>query len=284
MALADQQSQVTSAVNAYLSQQQPLETVLTQLTSQIETAYTAADASNDGSTSAESLLWDLWHTLLSIAQTLSYADSDNYQSRLTSLFSALKERDAPSLSAEKLSVVQNTLPWSQGHLWEDLVLWGWEVRESFDVLDPVINGPQQGTATTTEWVNINAYLARLTQGGVFDHSLLGLSVVRQALESTSPTTTNLGGAVGAAAVWLLLAGRTWYHAGWEDETKADVQEPAGSLWQGRAFKIDRTRVRFWNGRLCRILDEAETIDDEWKMLSRDAISSLEDLEAGEVKS
>jgi hypothetical protein len=50
--------------------------------------------------------------------------------------------------------VHNKILWSQGPLWQSLTIWGWEVRESFGVLDPVISGPQEGTATTQEWVNL----------------------------------------------------------------------------------------------------------------------------------
>jgi hypothetical protein len=289
MTSIDQQLQVASAVNAYLSQQQPLELILTQLTSQIETAYVEADPSNNGPTSAESLLWTLWHTILFIAKTLPHTDSAHCQTRLTSLLSALKARDTPTLSAERLNAVHNKIPWSQGPLWQNLTIWGWEVRESFDMLDPVISGPQEGTATTQEWVNLNAFLARLTQLGVSDHSFLGLSVVTLALEGveqplSTTMTTNLDGAVASAAVWLLLAGSTWYRDGWEDVSQSGIQQPAGSLWQGPAFKIDRARLGFWKGRLRQILDEAEGLNDAWKTLARDAVGKLEALEAEETVS
>lgn len=278
MSSTNSEQQFDSILRKFLTQQQSLDDTIDQLTAPIEAAYVNADPLDDGQNSAASLLWLLWQAVIAVAQSLPYDDQDGSQSRLVALFAELKKRPTPQLPADKLERVQNKDPWSLAPIWENLAIWGWQLRESFDILDPL----SSGTASADEWVNFNAFLARLTEAKISDQSFFGVVVLQTTLEEQQDSwhaedIKTKSAAIGAVAVWLLHTSDFWYNHGWQNEQLSRNPRPSWSLWQGTPWTVDQARVRFWAKRLNEVVNETDDLADQWKSLADKAVQKIDSL-------
>lgn len=251
----------STILTAYLSGRTTLDTTIAHLVADVEAAYTQALPGDNDSTAAEGLLWNLWHTILMTSSTIAFPPQTQTP-LLVSLMAKLKTRATPLLSEDMYERVKDRLPYSLGPLWHNLAIWGWQVREMFDDLDPTgyIDGSRQ-KVTTQGWVNFNAFLAQLTVSNVSDHSFLGQSMIKVALES-DVLPKNVNAVVGATSVWLILAGRKWSESGWEVE---------GLM----KFKIDRVRMERWEKRLVQIRSECLELEDDNEDLATQAHEVLQ---------
>lgn len=270
--------QVESILKKFLTQQQSLNDTIDQLAAPIEAAYVIADPLDDGPNSAASLLWLLWKAVINVAQSLPYDDQDGSQSRLVALFAGLKKRPTPQLAADKLERAKDKEPWSLAPIWQNLAIWGWQLREDFDVLNLLSPG---GTASADGWVNLHALLARLTAAGISDQSFFGVIVLQTSLEERNDvwyeqSNEARGATIGAAAAWLLYAGEAWYTHGWQNERLSKKPRPE-SLWQGNPWTVDQARLRFWAKRLPQVVDETEGLADQWKSLADMATKKIDSL-------
>lgn len=151
-----------------------------------------------------------------------------------------------------------------------------------------------------EWVNFNAFAARLVAEGICDLKSIGINSLHQALEDEpwkrSPPLENvrerdrelvmyrrtvgrLNSLVPAAAQWIFHAGRMIFHL--QDEWKAsqgpgDDQGSGESLWKGKNG-FCRERWGFWKSRFAWVHGLKE-LEFEAKAIAKRAVEIMEKIE------
>ena len=136
-----------------------------------------------------------------------------------------------------------------------------------------------------EWVNLNAFLARITAGQVVDMKHMAIWTLRSALEDemwnrqfpaamssvglTHKTTIHiLDGLLPGAVQWILLAGRVVHNA--EDDYGTIAH--GGDLFTGKEG-FSRERWDFWMTRF-RWVQEQSELDQETRDLASKAVEVM----------
>lgn len=261
-----------TTVQAYMSGSLDRETAVRQLTARVDEAYstgdyriasTGDDNSNvnhddggDDNNSTESLLWDLWYSILHTAKRTPWTDSQA-QNKLINLVRALKAHPNPAFPSlfppEQADALRNNWIWSSGTLWSELILLGLATRECWNDM-PWCDG-NDSEITIPEihaWTNVNAFVARLDKEGVVPmcvfgrwamEGALGIGMQQEKGRRWTPSTTELNAYVPAAAVWILIVGEELWERERERERENQDHEAAYERWCLWKDRLDRVSLR-----------------------------------------
>jgi len=131
---------------------------------------------------------------------------------------------------------------------------------------------------SSEWLNLNSFTARMTSEGLIDGSILGLWVIRFALEEENAAGANANSNISVASEWIIRSGIQLYsevlHAGPLDACQARTTM-GGSLYDGEAG-FCRERWEFWKLRLSMV--NKNDVDEDVAKMAHQAVSAMEDIE------
>lgn len=196
---------------------------LTATAQELDTLFpTKRPAGPSENEAPESFLWEFWGIVAKVAGETPHAGP--YQDRLIEFLKALRDLPNPvDLSLEN---------WGSVKLWEDLPLLGPVFREALD---------------TDQGINLEAFLARITQSGIASWSWLGLTAFHAAFEVEPDSRAQafqkqgpgLDASVPRVAIWLELVGSKVY-----EEVKAgtlsDTKYATGGNWKNpKGFSKER---------------------------------------------
>ena len=112
----------------------------------------------------------------------------------------------------------------------------------------------------SEWVNLNAFAARLTTSQTADFSLYAIWTMRDALETPAAQTEDrtLDGHVQAACAWVEHAGEFLYQCqeSWEKDPLKGDPAKGGPLWEGKSG-FCRERWSLWRERMGELSKEKD---------------------------
>ncbi|KAB8235887.1 DUF3632 domain-containing protein [Aspergillus alliaceus] len=209
----------------------------------------------------EEFLWQVWDAFIRLARQVPHAHP--FQDRIVDLVEALTR--LPPLSIE---VWQSTI-----RLWADLPLLGPSMREAW-VAPQSTEGPI-ASQEAEEWINLNAFAARLLKLDAISWTVFGIWELREALEEP-PEIPGSGFHVRAAAEWIKHSGVFLYGAaihgteGHEERLSAAT----GSLYPGTNVMC-LERWGFWK---CRFGYIGEKGDDYTKNVALRARREMELIE------
>lgn len=152
-----------------------------------------------------------------------------------------------------------------------------------------------------QWININAFAAKLTAAHVTDLKLWAIWAFRDALEdepwnrSFNPeeidkarreaklygrTIDILDGIVPAAAQWIFHAGHLVFQCQEEYPPGAHTGDPArgGDLWKGK-HGFCKERWQLWKARF-QWVTEAQELREETRVVAKEAVDVMEKIERG----
>ncbi|KAK0243770.1 hypothetical protein EDD85DRAFT_760496 [Armillaria nabsnona] len=225
---------------------------------------------------AEGGLWDLWSTINDKAERTK-SDDDIVHGNLVELVDVIKHLASPKNDAgEKSKCWEMTL-------WEHLPIFGANMRESwnfFDAEEDTERAPKR-----ERWVNLNAFVARLTAARVYDFELYAIWQLRDALEEPieesgeEVTGSSFDAKIPAAVQWILYCGELIYTSKREYEHGPRVGDPAkgGELWKGDKRGFCEERWDFWKNRFAE-LQHYEKLLPETRALAGKAIQVMEGIE------
>ncbi|GAQ09484.1 hypothetical protein ALT_6805 [Aspergillus lentulus] len=180
----------------------------------------------------EDFLWYTWGTIIKVAKQIPHNHPS--QDRLVDLIHALTELPPTTVSI-----------WgSENYLWKDLPMLGPSLRESWD--PPAYTKPDD--QEVTEWINLQAFTARLMSKCDPSLSLLGVWSLRSGLEEEL-SDNELEGEVAAAAMWMVYGSENLFSQladAVEDEEKERLMKP-GTLYSGQG-QLSPERWQFWKQR------------------------------------
>lgn len=201
----------------------------------------------DDAPSVEGELWDLYYTILHASKKIPWSDGCSQQ-KLVDLLAALKARPNPPRPANMTIALQHYWVYSGVELWGSLGLLGPAGRETWN--DCPGCGAGWEAPEISAWVNVNAFVARLTVQGVRNFAIYGSWALRGALEEKivaqvghhyAPSKTYKAEALfKVAAVWIRLAGEDLHGRLIPDAEGDEMEEER--VWT--FSKWDRWRRRF----------------------------------------
>ncbi|RDX52707.1 hypothetical protein OH76DRAFT_1399963 [Lentinus brumalis] len=231
-------SAVTAALAAVedhlLSPEEIATTVVAQCNQCIASSTGNADVTQEGDTPGlEGLLWSFWSGLLNIAE-----DDASMHDRLARILAALKTKDSQGCAG--------WIIWGEGSHWGELPLFGPVSREGMNGPNAFLQGEgfldkstprahavlcgdlptkdpveRMFSQSRKEWLNINAFLAKLWALDIVDEHFFGITTMRMFLEPLS-VQSNKGPTVDVdrddpqelqievAAIWIKIAGAKMY--------------------------------------------------------------------------
>lgn len=232
-------------------------------------AYKEIEANEpDKPPSTESLLWDLWYTILWTAKKTSRVDPADQKppatvldpltpskghEKLLSLLEALKTQPDPPFPANIDRERTSDWVFQGGQLWSVLSLFGPATREILN--DSPGAGSGYEDAEIKGWENLNAFLAHVSRreiaGGM---ERFGVFALRHALEQRHKDDTKgkvvvkearkVEAFVAAAGVWVIIMGEElWARKG--EKGRRDSE----SGMQAKGDAISRERWKLWIERL-----------------------------------
>ncbi|KAF7177977.1 hypothetical protein CNMCM7691_006617 [Aspergillus felis] len=209
----------------------------------------------------EDFLWSTWGTIIEIAKQIN--GNHPSQDRLVDLIYALTELPPTTVSI-----------WgSETRLWNDLPILGPSLRESWNP-PAYTKSDDQGI---TEWINLQAFTARLMSKCDPSISLLGVWSLRSGLEEEL-SDTELKGEGAAAAMWMVYGGEILFSQlanGVQDEERERLMKP-GTLYSGQG-QLCLERWQFWKQRFGEISEQIQ-VDDETKWVIQLAKEKMERIE------
>ncbi|KAI5200168.1 hypothetical protein E4T39_05828 [Aureobasidium subglaciale] len=239
--------------------------------------FTARAESSLSDDKLETHLRESWNSILHLASQQSH--SSEQQDSLVKLLQALITQAPPPKDSNGKEVEVDG-----SKVWQGLPLLGQQVRECWNFPDD----KEVDAKTRDTWINVNAFVARLTAAAVnehggerpgynaLDYSLYGIWSLRSALEedlSNLPGKTTVDASLGAAAVWILYAGATL--KGLSDSEKSfsgKVAKPGFNCkdkeWRG--FTKDRWQL--WAKELAQAKDKVQ--DEGIKGLVKKAAEAM----------
>ncbi|KAF9021526.1 hypothetical protein BDZ89DRAFT_991252 [Hymenopellis radicata] len=229
-------------IDDYILGNAPLDDVVHRLTHWATQLNPPPDGGEFGS------LWDLWSDFNQVAQR-----APEKQDRLVELLLAIK--NLPHV----LKPDDERLTCWGGRFWEDLPIFGPNMRESWNFFDPEDTEPHRDLIRKN-WIHLNAFVARITDAQVSDFDLYAIWELREALEHPVDSTTNVR--VQAAAQWIFFAGLRLYQSEKIFEHGPLVGDPArgGPLFIGeRGFT--KERWMFWKQRFEALSTDPQLSDD-----------------------
>lgn len=218
---------------------------------------------------AEGGLWDLWITINDKAERTK-SDDDIIHGKLVELIDAIKHLESPTNDAG-----ENSKCWGMT-LWEDLPIFGANMRESWNFFDE--EEDTERAPKCERWVNLNAFVARLTAARVYDFNLYAIWQLRDALEEPIEDSS-FDAKIPAAVQWILYCGELIYTSKEEYEHGPRVGDPArgGELWKGEKRGFCEERWCFWKSRFAE-LQHYEKLLPETRELAGKAVQVMESIE------
>lgn len=132
----------------------------------------------------------------------------------------------------------------------------------------------------SQWVNLNAFAARLTASRAADFSLYAIWTMRDALETPAAQTKTktLDGHVQAACAWIQHAGAFLYKCeeSWDKDPRKGDPAKGGLLWEGKSG-FCRERWSLWRERM-RELGVEKGLQDETRQAAKRAAERMGQLE------
>ena len=195
----------------------------------------------EGHETPESFLWEFWCIFAKVVGDVPF--KGRYQDRLVDFIKALRALPDPvDLQLEN---------WGSVKLWTVLPLFGPVFREALDM---------------DQSVNLEAFLARVTQAGIADWSWLGLVSLHAALEVEPDPRARahkeqgliLEVTVPKAVMWLEIAGRKLYDGVTEGALR-DEKYGSGGNWKGAAG-FSQERWDYWKKRFGEISVHGQASD------------------------
>ncbi|GIK00107.1 hypothetical protein Aspvir_004123 [Aspergillus viridinutans] len=209
----------------------------------------------------EDFLWSTWGTIIKIAKQID--DNHPSQDRLVDVIHALTELPPTTVSI-----------WgSENRLWKDLPILGPSLRESWD--PPTYTKPND--PEITEWINLQAFTARLMSKCDPSLSLLGVWSLRSGLEEEL-SDRELEGEVAAAAMWMVYGGENLFSQltdAVQDEEMERLMMP-GTLYSGPG-QLSLERWQFWKRRFGEMSEQIQA-NDETKWVIQLAGEKMERIE------
>lgn len=156
---------------------------------------------------------NLWATILAIAAQIPY--DHPRQDKLVALIAAIKTLPAPAHLD-----MQAWMRRGYGPIWGNLPTLGREIYEDWNgrgllvdrsAFDEELKRGEQ-VFTREEWVNFNAFLARVSTKGLMTLTHSGIEMLEGVLEGGVHPASMLNNNLPAAAVWLLYSGDTIYES------------------------------------------------------------------------
>ncbi|KAI4724751.1 hypothetical protein E4T49_07488 [Aureobasidium sp. EXF-10728] len=235
-------------LSSHLANPEKTDATLEQLTACAESSL-----SND---KLESHLRELWTSILHLSSQQPH--SSKQQDSLVKLLQALIT-DAPSLKDTNGKEVEV----DGSKVWQGLPLLGQQARECWNFPDD----KEVDKKIMDAWVNVNAFVARLTAAAInehggerpgfnaLDYSLYGIWSLRSALEEeleNLPGKTTVDASVGAAAVWILYAGRTLKGLSDSDKTYSGKVARPGFKCKDQGWRgYNKERWQHWTQELAK---------------------------------
>ncbi|GFF51678.1 hypothetical protein IFM61606_02308 [Aspergillus udagawae] len=209
----------------------------------------------------EDFLWSTWGTIIKTAKQIK--DNHPSQDRLVDLIHALTELPPTTVSI-----------WSsETRLWKDLPILGPTLRESWD--PPTYTKPND--REITEWINLQAFTARLMSKCDPSLSLLAVWTLRSGLEEEL-SDRELEGEGAAAAMWMVYGGEKLFSQlvdAVQDEEIERLMKP-GTLYSGQG-QLCLERWQFWKRRFGEISEQIQA-DEETKGVIQLAWEKMERIE------
>ncbi|KAJ7681983.1 hypothetical protein DFH06DRAFT_285073 [Mycena polygramma] len=177
-------------------------------------ALQAAVTDAEDAPTTEGQLWNLWFSLLHVAKKTPWRDAAAQQ-RLVALTAALKARPDPPTPVN--AAVAKQFNWLGTEMWASQACFGPSGREMWNDLPGC--GAGWHSPEVRAWINVNAFVARLTAQGVRDIRVYGVWALRDTLEDeitigghhpADSVDQMAEGMFETAAVWVRLAGRFIY--------------------------------------------------------------------------
>ncbi|KAG9659808.1 hypothetical protein KCU64_g3612, partial [Aureobasidium melanogenum] len=225
----------------------------------------------------ETHLRNLWNSFFHLSSQQPH--SSKQQGELVKLLQALAT-DAPALKDANGAEVEV----DGSKVWQGLPLFGQQARECW-------NFPyhkEVDTKTRDSWVNVNAFVARLTAAAInehggerqgysaLDYSLYGVWSLRSALEEereNSPGKNTIDASVGAAAVWIAYAGPTLKGLSDSNKTYSGKVAKPGSKFKDQEWRgYTKDRWQTWE----KELDQVKSLvqDDSIQNLVQQALEVM----------
>ncbi|CAD0086598.1 unnamed protein product [Aureobasidium mustum] len=146
-------------------------------------------------------------------------------------------------------------------VWRGLPLFGQQARECWNFP----SDKEVDTKTRDVWINVNAFVARLTAAAInehggerqgyspLDYSLYGIWSLRSALEEKRenlPGKTTVDASVGAVAVWIVYAGPTLRGLSESNKTYSGKVAKPGSKFKDQEWRgYTKDRWQSWKEEL-----------------------------------
>ena len=226
----------------------------------------------------ETLLWDLWYTILHAAKKISRTGptpAPNPAIKDDKARAASLDPSLPSPGHEKLLSLLSTLKtqtpdptaplpdvqppddWifrKDGKVWSVLLLFGPATREVLN--DAPGAGSGYGDVELQAWGNLNAFLAHVARLGIMaGMETLGVHALRHALEQRhaddvkgkfqANEARKMEAFVAAAAVWGVVLGEVL----WERKGEGESRRKSEDGVQAKGDAINRQRWKLWIERL-----------------------------------
>ncbi|ODM22334.1 hypothetical protein SI65_03180 [Aspergillus cristatus] len=281
----------TPLVEAYVADEIDLQTTVEKIVKPVNEAYSSGDGNKPPST--ESLLWDLWYTILWTAKKTPRTDPPSQKSqsailnpstpskghtKLLTLLETLKSQpDPPYPSNIDQSTTRNWI-FDDGKLWSVLSLFGPATREILNDSPGAGNGYED--VEVAGWVNLNAFLAHVTKREIAGMEHIGIFELRHALEQRHKDDTKgkvpvkearkVQTFVAAAGVWVIIMGEElWARKG---EKKGEEGE-AESEVRAKGDVITKERWKLWVEKL-RFLSCRDDLDIDTRELAAQGAAIL----------
>lgn len=244
------------AVQEYMKDAADLQATVMKITKPID------DSLSNGS--EDHTLDNVWIPIIHSAKRIPFRDADQH-TKLINLVQALRDHPEPSSTQER-----NT--------YKKLTGLGMAGREAYN--DMPRQDIESGLQEIHAWTNLNYFLARLTDSGLFDFYLYVIWAMREGLEETpEPLPWWYDAHVPAAAMWVLVLGKKVYEREEDLSPKNPNQgNPArgGDLWKGGPM-FSKERWAFWKQRFGDVAEHGE-VNGETKDIARMAVEVMEKAE------
>ena len=239
----------------------------------------------DDTASIASSVDSLWGTVLAIAVQVPY--DHPWQNKLVALVVATTSLPAPA----HLDVDVRSCR-GYGHIWSDLGIIGRSVYEDFTdkgFLYDRSNSSESEEAfprdqwfSRDEWVNFNAFVARVSATGIKNLSYTGIKLLQGVLEGrqyyASITSSMLNDNLTAAAVWLLYAGELMYERPASNEVDRPSRDRIWALWKEKLSDLMRDEglhrnTRDWAEGAFQAMGYIESLGKDWVVIEAPTIDT-----------
>ncbi|KAG4426225.1 hypothetical protein IFR04_000691 [Cadophora malorum] len=196
-------------------------------------------AINSGASSEvlEEKLSSSWHVLIDTAAQTDHRSQES----LTDIVKAIQQQRASDDEKSKSVTIWG----SEAKVWEDMPLLGASMRSAWN------RAPNSGSKddfSTSEWTNLNAFVARLTALSLslsipaFDFSLYAIWTLRSAYEKSETDAA----AVEAAKIWFVYAEEAMEKLSHDEKSFEGPIAKAGEKYADREWKgFNEKRLAVW---------------------------------------